>query len=199
MGMRRGACAMLLVIAGLTAALAQGPKPEDLPTYHDPQYGRAAVMVPDPTTAGTWDGTWIHVNRDTRIAMWMRTVDGRPEAKLQYQSTSSPESFETDWNGKARYTLGGNPATFELKLTGRERDRLEGTWNWDVQFEDSGRTETGSFSVHRTGDGRALVVRFHDFERAIRRREDVRRAKATPVWGFTKVSKRLALWDELPF
>lgn len=189
---------MLLAMTALTATAAQAP-PQDVPTYTDPQYGRAAVMVPDPTSAGTWEGTWIHVNRDTRIAMWMRTVDGKPQAKLQYQSTSSPESFETDWDGKAVYTLGGRPASFELKLTERERDQIAGTWSWDVQFEDSGRTETGAFTAHRTGDGRALYLRFHEFERAIRRRDDLRRHRATPVWGFTKVSKRLAQWDELPF
>ena len=77
-------------------------------------YGEMGVFAGDRTNAGDWTGTWIYVWRDGRMALWLRPgKDGKLEARFQFQSTSSPETFETDWSGKSTYYLSGEPATFE--------------------------------------------------------------------------------------
>jgi hypothetical protein len=159
--------------------------------------GRSAVDLPPRTSAGVWDGTWSYMYRDGRYAVWLRTVDGKPELRLQFLSTSSPEAFETDWDGRAVYYLAGQPATFEIKLTEADKDHLAGTWNWGVEFPDSSRHEKGTFEMYRSADGRQLVVNFHDLERVTRRGERKETFSAAPVWIFRKASKRLVLWDEL--
>jgi len=162
--------------------------------------GHAVVVVPQRTDAGSWDGTWVYANRDVRYALWLRTnVEGRPEARLRYESTSSPEKFETGWDGRATYTLSGQPVTFAMLFERADADVLAGTWNWDAEFGRSARKETGTFEAFRAGDGRALVLRFRSYERSVRKKDVVRSTEALPIWTFRKVSKRQALWDELPF
>jgi hypothetical protein len=162
--------------------------------------GHAVVIVPQRTDAGNWDGTWVYVNRDARYALWLRTtVEGRPEARLRYESTSSQEKFETGWDGKVTYALSGQPVTFAMLFERADANVLAGTWDWDAEFGRSARKETGTFEAFRAGDGRALVLRFKSYERMVRRKDNVRRTEALPIWTFRKVSKRQALWDELPF
>lgn len=189
----------VLALAALTAWASDPPgNIRELPRP-DAQFGRSGVLLPDSTAAGVWDGTWMYLSRDSQMAFWMRTQNGVPQMKLQYQSLAAPEAFETDWDGKAVYYIAGQPATYEIKLSKREKDALEGTWSWDVQFPDSGRAENGQFAMYRAGDGRSLVVRFDAFERTVRRGDQVTRYDVAPVWTFRKASKRLVLWDELPF
>jgi len=162
--------------------------------------GRSVVLVPERTDQGNWDGTWVYANRDAKYALWLRTAeDGRVEARLKYQSTSSPETFETGWDGKASYALSGQPVTFVLAFERTDANVLAGTWNWDAEFPKAARTETGTFEAFRAGDGRALVLRFKSYERAVRKKDSTRATEALPLWTFHKVSKREALWDELPF
>jgi hypothetical protein len=162
--------------------------------------GRSVVVVPDRTDQGSWDGTWVYANRDAKYALWLRTnAEGRPEARLKYQSISSPETFETGWDGKASYALAGMPVTFALTFERADAVVLVGSWNWDAEFGDSARTEVGTFEAFRSGDGRSMVLRFKSYARTVRRKDKVRTAEALPVWTFRKVSKREALWDELPF
>ena len=162
--------------------------------------GHAVVVVPQRTDQGSWDGTWVYANRDAKYALWLRTGPyGRPEARLKYQSISSPETFETGWDGKADYALSGKPVTFALLFQSADANVLAGTWNWDAEFGSAARLETGTFEAFRAGDGRALILRFKSYERAVRKRDTVRKNEALPIWTFRKVSKRLALWDELPF
>jgi len=162
-------------------------------------YGPGDVAMPPRTDAGDWNGTWFYENRDCMIAMWMRTRNGKPEVKLQYLSRASPEAFETDWSGKASYYIAGQPASFEIALKQREANQIRGTWSWDVEFADSGRIEEGGFTMFRAGNGRQLVMKFEKLERVIKRRESASRHDITTTWAFTKVSKRQALWDEIPF
>src|SRR5262245_59412641 len=162
--------------------------------------GHSVVVVPQRTDAGRWDGTCVYANRDARYALWLRTtVEGRPEARLRYESTSSPEKFETGWDGKAAYALSGQPVTFAMLFERADADTLAGTWNWDAEFGRSARKETGTFEAFGAGDGRALVLRFRSYEKVVRKRDNVRKTEALPIWTFRKVSKRQALWDELPF
>jgi hypothetical protein len=157
------------------------------------------VVVPDRTSEGNWDGTWVFATRDAKYALWLRTTRGRTQARLRYQSISSPETFETDWDGKVTYALAGMPVTFALTFERADPLLLEGTWDWNAEFADSARKESGAFEAFRSGDGRSLVFRFKSFQRTVRRKENVRTTEALPVWTFRKVSKRQALWDELPF
>ncbi len=188
-----GAALIGLVLASPAAAAGGGGGGFNYP-------GRTGIGAPERTDAGVWDGTWYYVYRDGRFGIWIRRgKDGKPELKLQYQSLSAPEAFETDWSGKATYYLSGQPATFEIQLDQRDEKTMHGRWKWEVQFEDSGRTESGTFTLYRAGDGRQMVMKFDPLERVIRRRDQVKRYNVASTWTFLKGSKRLALWDELPF
>ena len=193
----------VLSLLGLVAvALCLIPLPTGMPAVASQgfvDYGPADVAMPPRTDAGDWNGTWFYENRDLMLAMWMRTHGGKPELKLQYLSRASSEAFETDWSGKARYYIAGQPAIFEIALKRREPNQIDGTWSWDVEFADSGRIEEGSFTMFRAGNGRQLVMKFGKLERVIKRRESASRSDVTTTWAFTKVSKRQALWDEIPF
>lgn len=191
--MRRG-FAIAVLLFGLAPAGVRG-QPREFAT----PWGRGAVMVPDPVTAGVWDGSWVYGNRDERMALFVRTVDGKPEVKFQYQSLASPEAFETDWSGKATYYLSGSPVEFALRVEDGGSDEMRGTWNWSVEFADSGRSERGRFRIYRIDRGRDLAVLFEEYERVQRRFDKVSRWDNPPVWVFNKASKRVVLWDELPF
>lgn len=164
-------------------------------------FGRAKLEIPGAVAEGTWDGTWYHVSRDYRVALWMRTAaNGRPELKLQYLRVGSPaEQFTTDWSGRAEYEVQRAPATFSLTLTEGDQDGLRGDWFWDLQFAASGRTEEGVVTIYRGGDGRKLVFLFDPWERRLRRGDEVQTISTGMTWTFIKASKRQVLWDELPF
>jgi hypothetical protein len=153
----------------------------------------------EPTTAGSFDGTWIYVNRDMRFALWMRTKDGVPQARLEYQSLASPEAFETDWDGKAVYYLGGNQVTFELKLGKATADQIQGTWSWILQVDTSARRETADIVMYRTLYGRSLLMDFQNYQKIITRNGKNSVMKVPVNWTWSKISKRELLWDELPF
>lgn len=180
----------VIAIAALVLALASSPVSSD-----------QGVQVAEPTGDGSFEGTWIYVNRDLQMALWLRQGgDGAPEAKLRYRSLAGPETFETDWTGQAEYYLSGQPATFAFVLEDGDRDRARGTWNWNIEFPSSARREDGAFTMYRGLDGRRLVLLFDRFERRVRRGEDVK--TWTPerhAVTFVKASKRLVLWEELPF
>lgn len=182
------ALAALAAVAWAPAARAQGS---------DRYFGKEDVAIPQRTDAGTWDGTWFFVSRDFRMVLWVRTVGGKPEVKLQYQSLSNAEVFETDWSGRSSYYLAGEPATLECLLTSRDANTMQGTWSWKLEFEDSARIENGNFTMYRAGDGRQLVMRFDKLERQVRRRDEMKKYDMRTSWTFTKASKRLVLWDEV--
>lgn len=194
---RRRLVPLALALA-LVPALARAGEVVEQPTL-DPS-GRAVVILPDRTDEGNWDGTWVFATRDAKYALWLRTSEeGKAQARLRYQSISTPEGFETDWEGKASYALAGAPVTFAMNLERAEAHVLAGTWDWDAEFPDSARKEVGKFEAFRAGDGRSLVLHFTSYQRSVRRKDKVRTTEALPVWTFRKVSKREALWDELPF
>ena len=157
------------------------------------------VKKPDPTTSGSFDGTWMYVNRDMRYAMWIRTKDGVQQIKIQYQSLASPEAFETDWDGKAVYYLAGTPVTYELKLGKSSVDQLTGTWTWNLVIDGARRQETADLVVHRTGNGRSLLMDFQNYQKIVTQRGSDKTFRYPVAWTWTKVSKRELLWDELPF
>ena len=160
---------------------------------------RVLVDKPEPTTAGTFEGTWLYVNRDSRFALWSRMKNGTPQVKVQYQSLAGPEAFETDWDGKAVYYLAGNPVTFELKLGPSTADKIVGRWFWELKVGDAHRLETADVVVHRTHYGRTILMDFQNFEKTITHGGQDKVVKLPVVWTWTKVSKRELIWDELPF
>jgi len=189
---------MVLFAVALVAAFS-GPVLADDDKEFRTDVGRGRVFVPAPTSEGNWDGTWMYKSRDFYLALWARSVDGKPELKLQYMGLATPEAFETDWSGDAVYYVAGEQATFHLAVEEGGADRFRGRWDWDVQFQDSGRTERGSFEGYRSGDGRTLNLEFDKLERIISRLGKEKHLVASPVWSFRKVSRRLIRWDEIPF
>jgi len=174
------------------ATLAQSTVPDRPPT----------VLVPDETGAGVWDGTYVFSCRDFRIGLWIRSKNAIPEMKMRYQSLQSPETFETDWNGKATYYLSGQPATFEITYKSRDAKHIQASWHWEVESVSRGRVDDAEFTIFRSGYGRSAVFKFDKMEQQVRSQQTVRRFPTVPPpsWTFAKVSKRLdVLWEELPF
>jgi hypothetical protein len=161
--------------------------------------GIQAIMKDDETNAGSFDGTWMYVNRDSRFAMWIRTKEGKRQVRLQYQSLASPEAFETDWDGKSIYYMGGKPVTFELKLTDQNADKLSGSWSWVLKFDTSGRVETADVLLYRTAYGRTMQMDFNNYAKTLTRSGVDRTVKVPTSWSWMKVSKREVLWQEMPF
>jgi len=188
------ACAWFLAAA--LCALALGPCLAQVGAG-DPR--RTSIYVPDPTNEGSWDGTWMYQSVAMKMALWMRTRKGVTEFKLRYESLQRGNAFETDWNGDASYYASEYPATFQMHRTQGDANRIEGTWFWESQSGSTLRVEKGKFRLFRALDGRTMVFRFEDFELSTSRRGQPYRSAIPPVWTFVKVSKRLALWDELPF
>jgi predicted small secreted protein len=158
-----------------------------------------AIMKSDPTAAGTFDGTWMYVNHDARFAMWIRTKDGKPQVRIQFQSLASPEAFETDWDGKSVYYMAGKAITFDLKLTRTDPARLTGSWSWIAQLDNAARKETADVSIYRTGYGHTLNMDFDNYAMAITRGGVSKTMRVPTTWSWTKVSKREILWQEMPF
>jgi len=162
------------------------------------EYGRAARSSPEPTDAGVWDGTWYYVNRDIRVAIWLKTEKGKPKIKLRYAGSATLEGFITDWDGTAEYEFREKPGTFSLNIKKRDKDRIVGRWEWKLQLGKNARIEEGDYTLFRTGDGRFMVLEFDEYVRTLRTSKGDRVYRTHPAWTFRKASKRLVLWDELP-
>jgi hypothetical protein len=188
---------LVLILAAVLAGTAfSAEEKTDLPGIGN---DRQAIMKAEETTAGSFDGTWIYVNRDAHFAMWIRTKNGKRQVRLQYQSLAGPEAFETDWDGKSVYYMGGKPVTFELKLATESPDKLTGSWQWVLKFEGTGRAETADLLIYRTTYGRTMQMDFKNYARTITRGGVDRTMRVPTSWAWTKVSKRELLWQELPF
>ena len=162
--------------------------------------GRTGLGLPEPTSKGTWDGTWLYVSRDVRLALWMAENQGKPIVKFRYEGTvRATESFETDWTGKARYFVQDHPGTFEFILKETGPDLIEAGWDWVLDMRGSSRTEKGDIEMYRAGDGRRLVMFFKNFERIIVSGGRQKVHDFPQAWTFRKMSRRLVLWEELPF
>ena len=185
------------LLLGSLLALAAAPPATPGPT---PEAGeRIAVRGGEATDRGEFDGTWIYANRDAHFAMWIRTQDGKPQVKLQYQSLASPESFETDWTGQASYYMAGKPASFVLALDAADADAIAGRWAWELSAESSSRVETAQVKLRRTGYGRTLAMNFQDYKRTLTIGTHGNVLTGPVTWTWVKVSKRELLWDELPW
>jgi hypothetical protein len=183
-------------VAAFALAAPAGEQKTDLKGIGNEQI---VIQMADPTNAGSFDGTWMYVNRDMQFGLWIRTRNGVPQIKLQFQSLASTEAFETDWDGKASYYLAGAPVNFELKLGASTADRLSGSWSWVLKAGPTGRSETANIVVYRTWDGRTLLMDFQNFEKKITQGDKERVFKTPVVWNWIKISKRELLWDEFPF
>lgn len=190
-----------LALAAATATLALAAVAGEIKTDLPGGVGteRQLLQKDAETTAGSFDGTWMYVNRDVHFALWVRTKNGAEQVKIQYQSLSNPEAFETDWDSKALYYMAGSPVMFELKLGQNTPDRLTGKWLWDLTIGSSTRRESADVTVYRTGYGRTLLMDFQNYERTITERGKNRIMKAPMVWNWIKISNRELLWEELPF
>jgi hypothetical protein len=188
-----------LAVAALAVFASAVPASEEKTNIPGPGTDVVGIMKSDETTLGSFDGTWMYVNRDAHFAMWIRTKDGKRQVRLQYQSLAGPESFETDWDGKAVYYMAGQPVTFELKLDDPGPNRMTGTWNWVAKLEHSGRKETADILMYRTAYGRSLNMDFKNYAKTLTREGKDRTVRVPTSWNWLKISKREILWEELPF
>ena len=162
-------------------------------------YGRSVVAVGEHTDAGNWTGTWTYVSRDHRFALWLTEDHGKTIAKVRYEGNGRiNEGFETDWNGSALYTVQNLPASFDLKLGKTGPNEITAEWIWDLDMSGSARREKANVEIFRTGDGRQLVIFFKEYERVIESGGRTMRSNSVQAWTFTKRSRRLVLWEELP-
>jgi len=194
------ACVLLTAVP----AIAQDTEPPPTMTSKEipltTSRGRTAIAVPTRTDNGDFGGTWIYVNRDYMFALWLSEHDGKPIARIRFQGNGNLiEAFETDWEGLSNYSVQGYPARFNFRLNEADPDLLKASWDWDLDFRGSARREKGEVEVYRSGDGRQLVMNFLEFERVIESTSGDRRFALPQVWTFRKLSKRLVLWEELPF
>lgn len=160
---------------------------------------RVALRIPEPTEEGYWDGTYWYVSRDWHVAMWIRTVEGRPEVQLRLVSAGADEDLTTDWNGEAAYETRKGRGTFALRLTERDANRMKGTWNWNLEVGAQVRKQRGEVTLFRAGFGREVVLLFDPYEFYIGPAGEEKWQPVKQSWTFRKASKRLVLWDELPF
>ena len=198
---------LISFVFGLPYQAQDAPKvrPKKTETYiktevhNDTFHGRTALALPQATDRGNWTGTWIYINRDVRFALWMKEEGDKIVAKMQYLGAYlTPETFETDWSGQANYTVQEKPATFSFVLDDITDDRIEASWDWVLNMHGSGREEHGKLELYRAGDGRRLVMHFKDFDRVIERAGQRMIHDKPQAWTFTKISRRLARWEELP-
>jgi len=154
----------------------------------------------EPTSLGNWEGSWTHHSRDFNLALWIRAdEEGLPEIRFQYMGLGKAEGFRTDWGGLAEYRVRNGTGEFAAVAKSRGSDRMEGTWAWSLNFANSSRVELAVFSIYRVGDGRSLYIDFTEFERILVRGGAEKRHVSPHKLGFRKASRRLVLWDELPF
>ncbi len=193
--------ALLLAFFGATTAQEKaegGIIKEEVPLKTS--LGRMGLGLPAPTSKGSWEGTWIYVSRDVRMALWMRETDGKPETKFRFESMlASTETFETDWTGSTTYFVQDRPARFSFTMSEAGKDRIEGDWDWMLDMRGSSRSEKSDVEMYRAGDGRRLVMHFKNFLRTVESGGRRRIFDSPQAWTFRKLSRRQALWEELPF
>jgi hypothetical protein len=189
----------LLAVAILASFAVAFPASEEKTKLPGTGTDVVGIMKSDATAAGTFDGTWMYVNRDGHFAMWIRTKEGKTQVRLQFQSLAGPEAFETDWDGKAVYYMAGRPVTFELKLATADAARMTGSWSWIAKLENAARKETADLLIYRTAYGRSFQMDFNNYAKTIERNGNERTVRVPTSWSWTKISKREILWEELPF
>jgi hypothetical protein len=153
------------------------------------------------TERGNWNGSWYLFNRDERIALFVRSENGAPQIRLRYQHRSRPDAFETDWEGSGAYFVSGQPATFELKIAEHSDTLIRGTLSWNFPLLAGSReTRSGEFKLYRTENGRKMLMDFDVMHFDLVRPESGTQSRSSFWrWVFLKASKRVALWEELPF
>ena len=165
-----------------------------------PGFGRTHIAPVERSDRGTWHGTWYYANRDIRLVVWLRSDGETTRARAQAITTTvPPETFETDWDGAASYSLERGEGSFRLELTSGDLNTLNGNWTWNLDLGDSERNDSGAFTMYRGGDGRMMILNFSDFERVYRRGSKYETYPSEHTMTFRKVSKRLVQWDEIPF
>ncbi|MCP3982271.1 MAG: hypothetical protein GY716_23455 [bacterium] len=149
--------------------------------------------------SGTWNGTWVYVNRDGRWVFWIREKGKRPEIKLRYLGRSNLEGFETDWNTAADYTFRAAPVTFALSDIKADANTIEGSWDWNLVVGISSRKEHADISMYRTFRGRMAVVHFRNYEKVVNNRGKIETHTPEHAWTLRKVSNRIVSWEEILF
>jgi hypothetical protein len=187
-----------LVLMTLLCLSVADPPPSAAPS-REGAVGHSSVMTLARTDRGVWDGTWLHVSRDFRMVVWLRSEGGKPEIRVRYLGTKvPPERFDTDWKGQATYTSRKSEGRFSVTFNEGDDKTVLGDWHWVVDFGDSSREDVGRFTLYRGADGRLMVFNFTEYEQIQRRRDRTDRIPFDNALVFRKVSKRLVEWDAIP-
>jgi hypothetical protein len=187
-----------LVLMTLLCLSLSDQAPSAAPT-RDGALGQSSVKAMARTDRGEWDGTWLHVSRDFRMVVWLRSDSGKPEARVRYLGTKvPPERFDTDWDAQATYSTRKNEGRFSLTFVEADENTVVGDWRWIVDFGDSSREDIGRFTLYRGSDGRMMVFNFSEFEQIQRRGDRTDRIPFENALVFRKVSRRLVEWDAIP-
>lgn len=174
--------------------------------------GLAATRTPPPaeTTAGKFEGTWYRVDPENRQAVqFRRSENGRGWDLRFYWRSADGFEIDTDWASRHTFTYKGFPGVLVLnvdpKLSNESRVTVHYRRDQDGASA-SHLTEEGDLILYRTGDGRLLVwlqdplkIDTTVAEPIAPYEEDGAKRDEQRLWQFGKVSKRLILWDEIPW
>ncbi len=155
--------------------------------------------TPDPTTEGTFVGTWFYIDRDMRFAFYFKEEEGKIQAKLRWEIHHG-EMFETDWDGKCTYMYGGNEGVVHLDIANPEnKNQLEGKWSWRFGSGSGERLEEGTFTIYRSEKGLKLAWIMPDWFKSFKSGDKQKKYQYEQMHILRKASNRLIQWEEIPF
>jgi len=125
---------------------------------------RGALSLPEPTTRGSFEGSWYYVDPGYQIALFVwRDKAGALRTRYQLRSKQGAE-FRTDDGGFAKYVDRGQPA--EVLFTGGlgDGDRIRGRHERTLQSPGGTYRESGDFEVYRAEEGKKLVLLYPEWK-----------------------------------
>ena len=210
----RSAFAHLALAASLAAALGAAlampaARPSNKP-IQDPNLPRASEAAahdrPEPTKAGSWEGSWYYSDRFSRMAFWFDGEKGKMKIRYRYEVKGSGDESEmaygdTGASGTGSSAAGTGPGsitfTSKVQSDGSIRGRIVRTWPEPVH----GGTivESNDFEAWRILGGDEMFLLFHNTTRETRGGNAAPTTEPVPDQGFTlrKLTDEIVRWEEL--
>ncbi len=168
------------------------------------------LAPPPETAAGKFEGTWYRVDPENKQALQLRrSADGRGWDLRFYWRTGDEFEIDTNWETHHRFTYKGFPGVLDMvvdrKLSTDKRLAVHYRRDQDGANQ-SHMTEEGDLFIYRVADGRTLVwlqdplkIDVKVAEPIAPYEEDGAKRAEQRMWRFSKVTRRLILWDEIPW
>ena len=168
-----------------------------------------ALEAPAPTTRGSFEGTWFRVEPGVKQVVQLRRAAGGKTWEFRfYWNTTEGFSFDTNWQPRTEVSFRGFGAVFETELL-QDRSTDNELKLRFVRRQEAPRKsilrEKGEARLYRMGDGRSLVW----FQPLVQEtvigepigayEEGPQRSTGERLWIFSKASRRLLQWDEMPW